>query len=241
MGSFDFLDPTAPFKTDLGIIGGAVDPMGVFTGSGLAGGDFGETGQMLADPLDIFGIRAGQTRDEVGNILRSSAEQGIQSQRDMIDRIDALFKPYQEAAAQGLTDFTSLAAGGEFTAPTSPAYGYELEQGSRAANRLAAAQGRYNSSKRQADIADVALNAGQNELARQYGGQLDLQRLGTNALSALGGAGQNAGQAAGSIYGNLGQGVNSALQAYGASRQQSLNQGANALGGLSQYLAQKGY
>jgi hypothetical protein len=115
----------------------------------------------------------------------------------------------------------------------------EMGRNTKAVNRALAAKGLFDSSARGAALGDVALQAGQSEAARQYGRGLDVQRLGTGAIEALGGAGQTAGQNVGAAYGNLGQNVNALYQGYGAQRQGSMQQGANALYGLEQYMQQR--
>lgn len=218
-------------------IGRIADPFTNSIMENQIGGQFGELGQVVADPLDLLGVRAEQTRDAISSILMGSAEAGIQSQREMLDRVNELLGPYREAVVSQLPNYTAMATGGEAQqVPLAPQYKLETQRGQTAIDRMLAAKGAYGSSGRGAMLSEMLLNAGQNEAARRYGMNLDLQRLGTGAIGQLGQAGRQAGSNVSGIYGNLGSGLNTAMQNYGAQRQQSMNQGANALYGLARYL-----
>lgn len=229
MGSFKLsLNPLESY--------GPLDPAGVISGTGAAGGEFGEGLQILADPLDLFGYQAEGTRGEAQTIQMQAAQDAIAAQQRMMDQVNAMYAPYREAATQGWGDYTSMAAGGEGgQMPMSPQYQMEMARNTQAINRGMGSRGGFRSSGRGAALGEAALQAGQSEAARQYGRQLDLQRMGTGAIQQMGQAGQAAGGNVGAAYGNLGQNINSMYQNYGAQRQQSLGQGANALYGAQSY------
>lgn len=214
------------------------DPAGFWQDSGAVHGDtsLGEAGQFAADPLDIAGVRAEQEQQAIQDMLMESAQSDIAAQDYMMSRINAMYAPYREAATGEWGDYTGMTTGGELGLQPSPQYQRELSRNAQAVNRALAAKGGFHSSGRGAALGDVALQAGQSEAARQYGRQLDVQRMGTGAIEALGGAGRTAGQNVGAAYGNLGQGVNTLYQNYGAQRQGSFGQAANTMYGLDQYL-----
>jgi hypothetical protein len=192
----------------------------------------------ISDPMDLFGRRAKGTAGDIRNIQMGSARDSITAQQEMLDQLNALYDPYRQASMGQFPNYLSMTTGGQADIPTSPMYEMETERGRRAINRGAAAQGLYGSTARGASLADFLLQAGQGEAARQYGRQLDMQRIGTDAISAMGGAGRSAGQNVSNTYGNLGSMLNASQQNYGQQRQDSMNQGAGALFGLSQYLMQ---
>jgi hypothetical protein len=196
-------------------------------------------GQQMLDPLDLFGGQARGTQEEISNIMRGSAQAGIDSQRAMMDQVNALYEPYRSASLDRLPDYQSMTTGGQMDINASPMYQYETEQGTRAINRQMAARGLFDSTARGSALSDFLLQAGQNEAGRQYGRQLDTQQMGTDAIHAIGGAGRTAGANVSSTYGNLGQGLNANMQMYGQNRQNAMNQGAGALYGLSNYLQQR--
>jgi hypothetical protein len=192
----------------------------------------------LTDPLDLRGYRAKDTRNSIRDTQMGAARDSITAQQEMLDQLNALYDPYRQASMGQFPNYLAMTTGGQADIPTSPMYEMETERGRRAINRGAAAQGLYGSTARGASLADFLLQAGQGEAARQYGRQLDMQRVGTDAISAMGGAGRSAGQNVSNTYGNLGSMLNASQQNYGQQRQDSMNQGAGAMFGLSQYLMQ---
>lgn len=192
----------------------------------------------LTDPLDLWGYRAAGAKDEVSQIQLKAAQDAIQQQRDMLGQQNALLDPYRKAAEGNVPFMESIASGqsGSLT----PQAQREWEQGSRQVNAALSARGLLNSGARRRMMSDTLANIGQRDIGRQWGRLVDVNQLGTGALNALGTAGRNAGQAAGSIYGNLGNALNQTAQNYGAQRQDTMNQAANSLYGLSDYLATKG-
>lgn len=239
-GGLGFLDPTAAFQTDLGVVGGLVDPMGVTTGSGMAGGAFGETGMALADPLDLFGNQAAALSSKTGNIARQSAADAITAQEEMRRIIQEQLAPYQQGAAAALPDLQAMATEGAVDLPTSPQYEFERDEGLRNVNRGLSAQGLVGSTAG-GQRASRFLNAlGQEESGRQYGYSLDPVKTGLGAVSSLGSTNALAGQNIGSMYNALGSNLNTSLYNYGQQRQSSLQGAGNALQGLGSYLEYTG-
>lgn len=200
---------------------------------------YGDAYNDVSDPFDLAGMRASESRRETAAIAEQSAQRGIDANEEMLALQNAMYQPYRDAAQSAWGDYTGMTTGGAGSQPLSPQYMQEVGRNTGAVNRMMAAKGALNSSGRGAAIGDVYLNAGQNEASRQYGRQLDLQRLGTGAVERLGAAGSTAGANAGSLYGNLGNQMNAMYQNYGQQRRDSFNTVGNAMSGFADYVGSR--
>ena len=134
-----------------------------------------------------------------------------------------------------------MSSNGNASTPLSPQYQFQRDQGMKSLQRQLEASGRRYSTFGGQQASNLLNTLGQNEAERQYQANLNQIKLGQGALSTLGGANAAAGQNIGNAFSNMGAGSNSLYQNLGAQRNQSLQQGANALSGLGSYLAYKGY
>ncbi len=121
----------------MGSSGGGGD-MGFFNPVGALGHELGadDTFMYLNDPLDLMGYRAAGTQEEVAKYAMGSAQKSIQAQQEMLDKYNALYGPYREAAVGGWGDFTANALGGQgANVPMSPQYQLEMDRNNQAINR----------------------------------------------------------------------------------------------------------
>lgn len=219
---------------------GPLDPAGVFSGTGAAGGEFGSGAQFLADPLDLFGIRAGQTSASIDELLTQSTQEGLSEQRRQLEQLEQLNAPFRDVAlGQSLPSLTALATGqGETGFQPSRLFQLQAEQGTRAIKRRLAAQGKFGSSQRFEETADLISGLAGEDIARFEAGNLAQLQAGIGSTQALNVAGTTLGAAGSALLSNLGAQQNIAAQNLGAQRQSSLQGAANTLGGLSSLLNQ---
>lgn len=194
-----------------------------------------ETGQTILDPLDLFGVRAGETQDEMDAIAYGSAQDAIAAQEEMRQIIAQYLEPYRQGGLDALGDFQSMATTGQVGNALSPEYQFQRDQGMQNINRQLSAAGRRNSTYGGRVASDFLGQLGQEEGYRQWGRSLDAIKMGMGAMNSLGGAAANAGQMANSLYGGLGQNLNASAQNYGQNRANTLYQAGNALSGLGAY------
>ena len=229
MVSFSFNPLEAP---------GPVDPAGVLSGTGAAGGEFGEGVQVAADPLDLFGIRAGQTADEVSRLNLLAAQEAIEAQRGQIGAVGELFDPFVQAGQVPLSQLVGAITGqGELDFTPSAAFTGGLEEGTRAIRRGAASMGLLDSSGTESRLADLVNALTGQEAQRQIETRLQPIRVAQDASRTIG-AQEAAGAGAGSsIFSNLAaQNLATAAQ-LGQARQSSFTSAAGGLAGLANLLA----
>jgi hypothetical protein len=212
-------------------------------GSMLTDSVFGEDSaiskglNVISDPLDLFGKRAASTQDEIAGIAEQSAADSITAQEEMRRIIQEYLSPYRDAGSNALGDYQALATNGDANTPVSEQYKWQRDMGLRNIKRGLSARGLANSTYGGQQAANFLGGLGQEEASRIYGTNLDAIKMGLGAVNSLGGATANAGANIGSTFNALGANQNAIQQNYGAARNQSFQQGANALQGLAQYLA----
>ena len=210
-------------------------------GSKLIGSVFGDSAGSLhnriVDPMDIFGIAAGETQDEMDYILRQSAMDAITSQEEMRQINKGLLAPYQQGGVNALSSLERMATNGPVSMQTSPEYSFQRDEGLRNINRGLSARGLTNSHYGGKQAAGFLGQLGQEEANRQYLRTLDPVKMGLGALSSVGQANAMAGQNVGGIYGNLGSTLNDSMYNYGQQRQDSFNSLGTTLGGAASYIA----
>lgn len=222
-----------------GIFESTYDPTGVFTGEGLAGGQYGETGQFFADPLDLFGIRAGQTRNRLNEILQQSARENIALQESQLAEIERLTAPFRDAATgTALPSLSALAFGGDIDFQPSQLFQQQLESGREGILQQQSGGGAgVKSSNTFQRLSDLVSGLASEDMGRFEQGNLDLLNRGVTATNQLGQAGSQLTGNVGGIFSNLGQGLGQAERAFGQSRNASLQGLSSSLGGLSQLFA----
>lgn len=195
---------------------------GVYTGgnSGIS---------QFADPMDIFGNRAGMTADEIADQQQAASNASMSELQSTYDRIQQLYQPMEDAGAQGLAQLNSQ----KFT--PSATYAASLAAGERDLGRKLRAMGRFKSTYGSRQMGDFYTRAAQEEADRQYAPALDLVQLGSGAVNAISGAGNNFGTASGSVLGNLATGAVDNAQQYGQARQASMNSLSSLFSGAAQY------
>lgn len=204
---------------------------------GAISGEFGSTGQILGDPLDIFGKRAGQTSDEVNRLNELALQEALTSQRGQFEETRGLFDPFVEAGRAPLSELTSAITGEGFEFQPSQGFQTGLERGTRGVRRAAAARGLLDSSGTEARLADLVNALTGQEVQGQLQQRLRPVQTAQQAAGIIGGAaGQAAGQGS-SAFSNLAQ--QSLLNAanLGQARQATGQSVAGGLQGLAQLLA----
>lgn len=247
MGLFDSItDAISNITPDLGFSGSVGDILGGFglNPSGqfdILSGDsiFGEFGQFLSDPMDLFGVRAGQTREQISGILESSTAEGIKAQEEQRERIREMYEPwYQSAITESLPQLQAMASGGEIDYTPSKLYEYQKKTGERNIKRTMAAKGLSESSASKEKLSDLRLGLADEEMERLYSGELSNVQLGSGAADAVSAASRSLGGNVGSLYTGLGGSLNLASQRYGDARQSAYQGLASSLSGMAQYMEQ---
>lgn len=133
--------------------GGGGSGAEAFTEAAGFGGTLGltddETTQFVGDPLDLFGVRAGQAAEAAAQRQEDAAQRAITVQEQQFQQILELISPFQQAGVSALEQQQALlglagpeaqqAAFDAFTA--SPGQDFLREQGEQAVLRQAAATG----------------------------------------------------------------------------------------------------
>lgn len=210
-----------------------VDPAGVISGEGPAGGEYGESGQVIADPLDLFGWQARAEQEKVDKMT----SEALGLQRDWMNYIKQQYAPYSAVARMALPQQAALAGlGGEEAKQRfvsniegDPLYQAKLRAGEQAVLRNAAATGGLRSGSSNAALAQMNQLLLGKEIQDRY------QQLA--GLSGQGFMGQQAestfgGQALGGLTDIMGTQASNAL-AFGAAQRQNR---AASLGGASKIL-----
>lgn len=183
----------------------------------------------LADPMDLFGNRAGQAKDSINSALQESADASMKELQDTYDKVKGLYAPLEDAGKQGLAQLNEKG----FT--PSDTYNNSLEVGERDLGRKLRAMGRYNSTFGSRQMGDFYQKSAQEEADRQYAPTLSMIQTGSGAVNAITGAGTTFGAATDKTLANLGQGLFGSAQAYGNQRLSSANNASNTLGAMAQY------
>lgn len=221
----------------LGLAG--LDPV---AGIGLsASGALGETASQLADPLDLFGVRAGATADEINDLLRLSAQEGIALNEAQLSEIEKLTEPFRTAATEtALPTLSSLALGGEVDFQPSQLFGTQLARGrenilqSRAAGPGLKASGTFE------NLSDLVSGLASEDVGRFERGQTGLLEAGRGAEQGLLQAGTRLSGNIGGLLSNLGAGQAATSQNLAQQQIASGQTAASGLQGLAQLLATRG-
>lgn len=205
----------------------------------MLGGSQGSLMQQFLDPMDLFGVQAEQTREEVSGILEASTQAGIESQEAMRERIKQMYEPwYQGAVTDALPQLGAMTTGGELDYEPSKLYKYQKKIGERNVNRSMASKGLFESSASQQKMSDLRLGLAEEEMDRLYSGELSRVQLGSGAADAVSAASRSLGGNVAGLYTGLGGGLNAANQQYGQARQSAYQGLANSLSGMSTYMEQ---
>lgn len=225
LGKFNVFDPGSKLLSDVGFSDEAV--LGV---------------SAIADPLDIFGTRAGFTSETIDELLTGSTKAGLNEQRRQLAKLEQLNAPFRDVALeQSLPSLTALATGqGETGFQPSKLFQLQSEQGTRAIKRKLAAQGKFGSTQRFEETADLTSGLAGEDISRFEAGNLAQLQAGIGSTEALNRAGTTLGAAGSALLSNLGVQQNINRQNLGAQRQSSFQGAANTLGGLSALLNQQG-
>lgn len=219
MGFGDF----AGLSGDYGFLG--VDPAGVMSGEGMAGGEYGTGAQMAADPMDLFGWQAAGREAEA----KAIEQQAMGMQKDWMDYIKQEYAPYSEVARMSLAQQAGLAGLGDPGAKeamisdieSDPFYQAKVRAGEESVLRGASATGGLRSGATSSNLAQINQMLLSKEIEDRY------QRLA--GLSGQGFMGQQAGTtggaaALGELTGTMGSMVSgiSARQAAASDKQSGL-------------------
>lgn len=199
-----------------------------FKGEDIGGKLFGSWGQVAADPLDVFGYRAEASKAAMDAIAKGAAERQINALREQYERSAGLQQPFLEYGQQALQGFGQYEQG--------PYFQQQLDEGRNALMGSAAAAGLGNSSYNANRLANFVNQLTGEDVGNQYMQDINAVRIGQGAVGSIGGAGQQFGSGAGQSYNQLANMLNTASQNYGRQRQQTGQDFATAMTGLSSYL-----
>jgi len=194
--------------------GDVLDPAGVVTDQDTTSSKKHRMLSTIADPLDIFGERAEDTKEEVSDIINRAAQEAFESAEERYGQIKKLQKPFVEYGKQATEK--------DVTKPYSQQYQETLEEQGGALNRSLAARGLYDSSYAGEQLSNLALGAAQEEIARQHEDRLNKLKIGQMAAGTAGRGGAQFAGSAGKIGSQKGQGIQNAFQGFGAQRKASL-------------------
>lgn len=197
----------------------------------------GETGQTIADPLDLFGFRAQASLEEQYGIAEESAAAGITSMEEQAARLEELYAPYYNQAVTGaLPQLQSMIMGGDVDYTPSKLYEYQKDVGTRNIKRQQAAKGQLGSSGTEAKLANLYSDLASEESERAYGGYLSQLQLGSGAAGAVESASTSTAGNVGSLFSNLGAQQQAIYSNYGDARQSAYQGLSNTLSGISQHM-----
>jgi len=184
----------------------------------------------IADPMDLFGSRAGRTRDEISDINNATLSAQDKAQREAYLRQLELQQPYYDA---GVNALTQLSNPGEM--PFSEQYQNDFTQGTRSLNRSLASMGKFNSSDADQKLGQFYNQLSGEEMGRRYNNALAPIKIAQNAMGASNQAADTYGQGMSSAYQNFG--TNSAQNAlsYGQNRADTYNTIGQSLNSMAQY------
>lgn len=205
--------------------------MGNFWGGAPSWGSGNKTMSTILDPMDLFGYRAGATRDKVAEQQRAALAIQLNEQRSAYDAAVAQQKPYYDA---GVNALNQLSTPGDI--PLSAQYNRDMEQGSRALNRSLAASGQFRSSRAGNEFGNFYNQLSGAEASRRYNDALDPIKIAQSAMMGMNGASDTFGAgSAGAINNFSGQMANNALL-YGQQRADAFNTfGQSANNALQSY------
>jgi hypothetical protein len=235
---FSFGSIRNPFTAEVGKVGAGLtgDPVLGFGASKIDP----DVAEFLTDPLDLSGKRAREAQEGVNQLLLSSTRAGLEEQRGQLSELERLSAPFREAATEtALPTLRALATGqGEVGFTPSKLFQLQKEQGTRGIRRRLAAQGKFGSSQRFEEEADLISQLARADVERFERGNLAQLQAGIGTTEALGAAGQTLGAAGGALLSNLGQQQNIAQQNLGAQRRASFESAASGISGLASLLNQ---
>ncbi len=216
---------------------GGGDPLGLYKEQARGGGNetIGAIANYASDPLDLWGVRAGNARSDIREILTNSAQAGIDEQARMQGQIAEMFKPFYDQGLKSFGDLRSMATGGGLPEGYQPSKLYQLqsEQGNKSITAGQAKSGLLHSSATEQKRSDLGAGLAAEEAQRIYGGTLGSVQMGTNSANSINAASRSLGGNVGSLYSNLGSSLNANTQAYGQARQNSMDSLSNIFAGAS--------
>lgn len=194
--------------------------------------------QDIADPLDLFGGRAGRTADEINQLLQQSAAAGIALNEEQLARIEELTTPFREAGiGTALPTLSALALGGEVDFQPSQLFQTQLAQGREGILGGQAARGNIKSSNTFGRLSDLVSGLAAEDVGRFERGQTALLDLGRGAEQGFTQAGTQLTGNIGNLLTNLGAGQAATAQNLAQQQVASGQTAASGLAGLAQLLA----
>lgn len=188
----------------------------------------------LTDPLDLWGYRAGEARDEVSAIQDQELQAQINAQRDAYNQMVAQQKPYYDAGVNALNQLSTPG-----TIPLSQQYRRDLEQGSRALNRSLAASGQFRSSNAYDKFGQFYNQLGGEEMGRQYNNALAPIKIGQQAMGATSQAADNFGAGMSGAYNNYGNQMAQNALNYGQNRADAFNTAGQSVNSMFNYFGSR--
>lgn len=184
----------------------------------------------LSDPLDLFGTRAGATRDRISEINQATLDAQNKARKDAYLRQIGLQQPYYDAGVRALSQ---LDTPGEI--PFSEQYQNDLQQGTRSLNRSLAAAGKFNSSDADQKLGQFYNQLSGEEMGRRYNNALMPIQIAQNAMGASNAAAQSYGAGMSGAYQNFGQNAAQNAMNYGQNRADVYNTMGQSLNSMAQY------
>lgn len=163
------------------------------------GGSISESYNLLADPLDLGGVRAGEAVDkqteasaEATRQQMLASDKNLLFQQSLFDQQKELQRPWQEAGTQALAKIQDNPAfsfsASDFTA--SPAYQWNVQQGVNALDMSASSRGKLLSGAQDKAITNYGQQQAKNEYQNQYNNALQTYNTNLNTQKSLAGIGQ---------------------------------------------------
>jgi hypothetical protein len=201
-----------------------------FWGGAPAWGARNETTSFIADPMDLFGHRAKDTKKKVAEIDYQTAMAGIQAQKDAYKQSIALQRPYYEYGLGSLGQLQNFQA-----QPFSQQFYDQAEMGEEALLRSQVARGMSRSTDTMNSLGTFYNQLTGDEIGRQRQSLLDDVNVAMGSADSIGAAGANMGANAGNIYSSWGNNAMNNQIAYGVNRANTYTQAGDALGALGYY------
>lgn len=190
------------------------------------------------DVLDLQGKKAEAAANEVNEILRQSAQAGINLNEEQLARIEELTAPFRAAATEtALPQLSALAFGGDVDFTPSKLFETQLSQGRENILQGQAAGPGIKSSATFGKLSDLVSGLASEDIGRFERGQAGLLELGRGAQQGVTQAGSRLTGNIADLLTNQQAGIGATAQSLGQQRLATGQTIASGLGGLTQLLA----
>jgi len=199
---------------------GLFDSVGDFFDPAGFTSDFGDVVSTIADPMDLFGSRAGALSDKQAD----SYQRELKAQKTMYRQARRDQKPWMEAGQEAIGTLGDMTREGAGEYQKSPYYDFRLEEGLKGIDRRASATGGYNSGARIKE----RMRFGQDSASQDYQSFMDRYYKSLTPYQSMAGVGQTSAGSIGQMGTATAGGVTNSMLSQGQTQgSQYVNQANN--------------